>query len=79
MAAIAGYKGNINHHLLVIRYLGLSHAVQSGMDGLVRMRGDQLPGWTLSCIGETFRVKTEDNCIMTYKVPLSRSPRDKYH
>lgn len=56
MAAVTGYEGNINHHLFVIRYLGWTHALQSRIDGLVRMRGGQLPGGTLSSTSETFRV-----------------------
>ena len=77
MAAVAGYEGNINHRSFVIRYLGWTHALQSRIDGLVRMRGDRLPGGTLSSISETFRVKTENNHVMTCEVLLSWSPRDK--
>lgn len=79
MAAVAGYEGNINHSSFVVRYLGWTHALQSRIDGLVRMRGDQLPGGTLSSIRETFRVKTEDNHVMTCEVFLNWTPRDKWH
>lgn len=77
MAAVPEYKGNINHSSFIIRYLGWTHPLHRRIDGLVRMHGDQLPRRTLSFRNKTFRVKTENNCVMTYEVLLKWSPRDK--